>query len=113
MDGLVLALVVQPDGKVLIGGEFTSVNGRARVRVARLHGTGLSGSLSEPHCDPDGTFGAIVRGESGRSYSIQVSSDLANWAELLTLVATSNGVPDYRFESQPCALSLLPSRSAS
>lgn len=41
-DGGVYRLAVQPDGKVLIGGEFTSVNGTARNRIARLN---LDGTL--------------------------------------------------------------------
>lgn len=40
------ALVLQPDGKILIGGIFTTVNGSSRIRVARLN---ASGSV-------DGTF---------------------------------------------------------
>ena len=33
------SLAVQPDGRVLIGGEFTTVNGVSRNRVARLYGS--------------------------------------------------------------------------
>jgi uncharacterized delta-60 repeat protein len=40
--GTVSAIAVQPDGKVVIGGTFTSVNGVTRTRVARL---GADGSL--------------------------------------------------------------------
>jgi uncharacterized delta-60 repeat protein len=36
----VLTIAHQPDGKVLIGGEFTSYNGTARNRVARLNADG-------------------------------------------------------------------------
>ena len=39
-DGRVPALAVQSDGKVLIGGWFTSVNGVSRNRVARLNADG-------------------------------------------------------------------------
>ncbi|MFO0484024.1 MAG: delta-60 repeat domain-containing protein, partial [Sphingobacteriia bacterium] len=38
MNGLVRALVLQPDGKVLIGGDFTSYNGSPRAYVARVLG---------------------------------------------------------------------------
>lgn len=40
VDNLVAAAVVQPDGKVIIGGQFTSVNGASRYRIARLDATG-------------------------------------------------------------------------
>jgi hypothetical protein len=38
--GVVLASVVQPDGKVIIGGEFEYVNGVARQNIARLNADG-------------------------------------------------------------------------
>jgi uncharacterized delta-60 repeat protein len=39
-NGTVSALARQPDGKILLGGSFTSVNATARSRVARLEGNG-------------------------------------------------------------------------
>jgi uncharacterized delta-60 repeat protein len=39
-DGYVLALLVLPDGKVLAGGRFNSINGVHRPRIARLHADG-------------------------------------------------------------------------
>ena len=39
-DGPVLSLAVQSDGKVLLGGEFTSINGTSRTNVARLKSDG-------------------------------------------------------------------------
>ena len=39
-DPIVVALAVQPDGKILIGGEFTSVNGTPRNYIARLNPDG-------------------------------------------------------------------------
>ena len=55
-DGTIRAIAVQPDGKVLIGGDFTHFNGTPRFGVARLNtdgsvdtsfdpGTTLSGSV--------------------------------------------------------------------
>ena len=38
--GLVLATAVQPDGKIIIGGSFTSYNGVAQNRLARLNADG-------------------------------------------------------------------------
>ena len=37
---IVNALALQPDGKVILGGTFTNVNGVSRSHVARLHGNG-------------------------------------------------------------------------
>jgi len=39
-DGTVLASALQVDGKILIGGSFTEVNGEERIRIARLNPDG-------------------------------------------------------------------------
>ena len=43
-NGFVAALAIQPDRNIILGGGFTEVQGRARLRVARLHGGSLTGS---------------------------------------------------------------------
>ena len=40
------AMALQPDGKILIGGVFTLVNGVGRAKVARLH---ADGRVDTPH----------------------------------------------------------------
>jgi uncharacterized delta-60 repeat protein len=45
-DGVVRSIALQSDGNVLIGGDFTTVNGVVRPRVARLYGDSLAPSLS-------------------------------------------------------------------
>ncbi len=43
----VIAMVVQPDGKILVGGAFTSIGGQARTNFARLDATtGLADSFN-------------------------------------------------------------------
>ena len=37
-DNTVWSMALQPDGKVVLGGDFTTVQGVSRTRVARLHG---------------------------------------------------------------------------
>src|SRR5215212_5071553 len=39
-DGMVWALAVQPDGKILVGGAFTTINGVIRNKLARLNSDG-------------------------------------------------------------------------
>ncbi|MCX6954355.1 MAG: hypothetical protein NTV51_19560, partial [Verrucomicrobia bacterium] len=64
-NGTVLALAVQSDGKVLLGGSFTTVNGTPRNRVARLNADGsfdptfapsfaTTNSITQIVVDPDG-----------------------------------------------------------
>ncbi|MEN9573244.1 MAG: hypothetical protein RL514_1099 [Verrucomicrobiota bacterium] len=45
-DGAVRAIAVQADGKVLIGGDFSTVNGAARSRIARLNADGTLDTLA-------------------------------------------------------------------
>lgn len=77
-NGVVSALARQPDGKILIGGDFTSFNGTGRNRIARLNtdgsldtsfdpGTGANtGSVTAILVQPDGN---IVIGGSFSSYA--------------------------------------------
>jgi uncharacterized delta-60 repeat protein len=44
----VIALAVQGDGKVVIGGEFTTYNGTARNRIARINGDGTLDTTFNP-----------------------------------------------------------------
>ena len=66
LNNSVYSLALQPDGKVLVGGEFTSYNGTTRNRIARLNadgsldtsfsptGSGLDNSLRSVVVQPDG-----------------------------------------------------------
>ena len=47
-NGVVQSTVVQPDGKILLGGSFTSINGVARNRLARLNADGSLDLTSPP-----------------------------------------------------------------
>jgi uncharacterized delta-60 repeat protein len=61
-------LVIQPDGRIVIGGDFTTFNGVTRTRLARLM---PDGSL-DPSFDPgQGASGTPF----GHVYSIALQSD--------------------------------------
>ncbi len=64
-DASVMAVAVQPDGKVVVGGYFTNLGGTARNRIARLNangtldasfglGTGFDGTVQALRLQPDG-----------------------------------------------------------
>jgi uncharacterized delta-60 repeat protein len=65
VSGDVTAIVMQPDGKVLIGGSFTQVHGVTRNRVARLNS---DGSL-------DTTFLAVGSGANDDSSALALQPD--------------------------------------
>jgi uncharacterized delta-60 repeat protein len=64
LNGAVRAAVVQPDGKVLIAGNFTTVKGRRQTRVARLHAHGTR----------DTTFN-VGRGPSSLVWALALQPD--------------------------------------
>ncbi|MEO7297470.1 MAG: delta-60 repeat domain-containing protein [Verrucomicrobiota bacterium] len=50
-NGIVQIVVVQPDGKILIGGDFTIVQGISRNRIARLNPDGTLDQLFDPNAN--------------------------------------------------------------
>ena len=55
VNGPVNAVVVQPDGKMIIGGQFTTVRGFARTNLARLNADGSG----DPTFDPGQAFRVV------------------------------------------------------
>jgi uncharacterized delta-60 repeat protein len=66
-NGLVRSLAVQSDGKVLIGGLFTTYNGIARNHIARLNTDGSLDTTFDP--------GSGTSGQNGNVMAIAVQSD--------------------------------------
>lgn len=76
-DNTVNAIAIQSDGKIIVGGDFTSHNGTARNRIVRLNsngtrdagftiGTGFNGTVNALTIQPDGK---IVVGGAFTSYN--------------------------------------------
>ena len=59
MPVLVTALAIQPDGKVLVGGGFTTVSGIRRNAVVRLNADGRVDPAFDTGAGPDGIVYAI------------------------------------------------------
>lgn len=85
-NGVVYALALLPDGKVLIGGDFTQVNGFVRNGVARLNGD-LTAPLFMGVGMVDGVPGFNLMVLPGVPYAIEASEDLRTWAPLQTITA--------------------------
>lgn len=64
-DGPVWSVVAQTDGKVLMAGEFTSVNGTNRNFVARLNSDGSLDTGFDPGAGPDGIVWSLAVQPSG------------------------------------------------
>src|ERR1043166_5957536 len=75
--GSVLALTVQPDGKILLGGQFSRVAGQQHMNIVRLNADGSPEGMAgfNPGTGPDTQLrcigvqpdGKIVIGEIGRA----------------------------------------------
>jgi uncharacterized delta-60 repeat protein len=97
----VYAISLLPSGKILLAGEFTSVNGLSRNGVARLNGDSGDTLQVQPGFGfSGGTFRLSVNTVLGRRYAVDISNDLLNWSPLMTNTAAgavlqfSDNVPD-------------------
>jgi uncharacterized delta-60 repeat protein len=60
------SIVLQPDGRVLIGGNFTSYNGTARNGIARLNNNGSLDSGFDPVLGADAGVNSVIWQADGR-----------------------------------------------
>jgi len=67
-DGPVYAVGLEPDGQVLLGGDFATVDGVFIGRVARLHLDGYLDFSFNPGSGADGTVLAVAAAPGGRIY---------------------------------------------
>ncbi|MEP6915482.1 MAG: FG-GAP-like repeat-containing protein, partial [Acidobacteriota bacterium] len=63
-NGDIKAIVVQPDGKILVGGVFTALGGGARYRIGRLNADGSLDGSFDPGADD--TVNALALQPDGR-----------------------------------------------
>ena len=66
IDGDVYSLILQPDGKALIGGMFSTVQGTSRNSIARLDSAGRLDFSFDPGTGPDGPVSAVALQKDGR-----------------------------------------------
>lgn len=64
--GYVFAISVQPDGRVLIGGNFKTYNGTPRSGIARLEANGLLDTSFDPGSGANATVATIALQADGR-----------------------------------------------
>jgi len=84
--GQIFSLAVQQDGKVLIGGNFTNVNGVSRNGIARLHANGGvdapynpgTGAVSKLLLQPDGKLLVGLSGDGGADHTVIRLNDDGN-----------------------------------
>jgi uncharacterized delta-60 repeat protein len=63
------AIVVQPDGKILLGGDFVSVNGVSRNRIARVNADGSLDETFDPGNGADRRVASIALSPNGQIFA--------------------------------------------
>ena len=69
-DNPVLSIAIQPDQKIIIAGDFTTVNGNPRNRIARLNADGSVDATFNPGQGASGTIRAVVLDATGTNIYI-------------------------------------------
>ncbi|WP_299518331.1 MopE-related protein, partial [uncultured Flavobacterium sp.] len=109
----VFTAAIQPDGKIIIGGSFTSFNGSSRNRIARLNtdgsldstftvGSGANNSIYTSAIQPNGSIiigGDFTRYNETPKHRIArilgdppVANDFCSTAQSITLTTTSQSI---------------------
>ncbi|HXJ76783.1 MAG TPA: hypothetical protein VNM37_28255, partial [Candidatus Dormibacteraeota bacterium] len=92
----VFSVATQPAGTILIGGNFRTVNGVSRYRIAQLNADGsVLGSviLDPPVPLADGHVRLSTQNAAGLELVVEASPNLVNWVPIYT-----NTTPDSRLE---------------
>jgi uncharacterized delta-60 repeat protein len=66
VDNLVRIAIAQPDGKVIIGGDFTTFNGVSRNRIARLNADGTLDTNFNPGAGANGSVYSLALQPNGK-----------------------------------------------
>jgi uncharacterized delta-60 repeat protein len=98
---IVLALALQPDGKVIVGGDFTAFNGVPRYRIARLNADGSLDNTFQNGGQPllseatiqSNHFGFQISGQSNQEIVVEGSTNLLNWLPLTTNILSNSTLP--------------------
>ncbi len=113
-NGVVRALALQTDGRIVVGGEFTDVGGRSRGRIARLLANGSLDETFDPGTGANGTLRALVLQPDGKviiggRFTSYDGVERARVARVLTSGALDADFdPGTGAERQVRALGLLP-----
>jgi uncharacterized delta-60 repeat protein len=94
----VFAVVVQPDGKIVIAGAFTSYNDTARNRIARLNVDGSLDSSFDPGAGADGSVNGIALQNDGKVVIVGGFSNYNGTSRSGIARLNSNGSLDTSFD---------------
>ena len=84
----VYTLAVLPDDNIIIGGDFSMVNGYKRNGVAKINGSDRSLIITGISAVAGGPAHIRIRAVPGFSYALEGGTDLIGWTSLTTNTAT-------------------------
>lgn len=99
--GMFYSLAMQPDGKLLVGGAFTSINGTNINHLVRLNAE-ASPSANVELLNPNRYFGAYVSGTLSNTYRVEWTTNLATaslWTPLFNTTLVTN--PQFILDPSP------------
>jgi uncharacterized delta-60 repeat protein len=95
------AMIRQPDGRIVVAGNFTSINGLPRAGLARLHPTGLLDTSFDPGPDFHFDIYALALQADGKilvgGMDRQEPGEESEWASYAIARLLSNGARDEDF----------------
>src|SRR6266568_1641709 len=68
-DITVLSLAVQADGRILVGGSFSTLGGQSRTNIGRLNGDGTLDTSFNPGAD-DTLYSLVVQADGKKGYRL-------------------------------------------
>jgi uncharacterized delta-60 repeat protein len=80
----VSAVALQPDSKVVVVGNFSTISGISRPGIARLNGDERYARLNLVTPMTDGSVRVTITSQPNRVYLLQGSTDLRQWIDLRT-----------------------------
>ena len=96
--GTVRQITIQPDGKILIGGAFTTYNAIARVRIARLNADGTLDTTFDPGVGPNNTVNGFALHPDGKIVIGGSFLQVAGTSRIKLARLNANGTLDTTFD---------------
>lgn len=90
INGPIRDLEIQPDGRIVIGGAFTEINGFSRNGIARINGQEAARDITITEVALKGSDIRITfASQTGFTYDIEGTSDFQTWVMVRTVTADS------------------------
>lgn len=102
-EGVVRAHFQLPDGRILVAGEFTEINGIRRKGLARLNADPGNGPRTTgiTRAAVDGSLTITFAGVPGRVYLLEMSSEMLFWEVVRTIEMPESGIFEWSLAPNP------------